>query len=1058
MKNAQRIQWGCLVSAALVLASCSSGGGDGLPSQMTLVRVSNGFGEILPHSTRALDAAGNPTQQIISIKTFADLVNNVNAENPVLPPPAFLETAVLPGGEPGNHFFYATFSRPIDIDSVLSGLPGAEADNFLAGSITVVALDPTTGGITTIRGRPFINGQTYGGVPQGEPLRYQLQTWVFSDGTVNPEVDNDQDGAPDGLGFPGTQATFNGAESLVNPQTFVFVVDADGDLATHETFPTGRQIRLGITTALRADNSKQLQVPALACTTVGADLLRPEVLITPAPNSSPRITPGQGQRDVDPLTTILVEFSEPIQPSTLGPLPTGAPPGPSAAISVGFGPPTQRVDLPFNVSPVSVFDLTRWVLVPAFHFPGEGPATAECGAFNRVDVLVNAFQFDDLFGNTNANSGSTFFETGEGPGLVNAPVSPDTIYVGRVGAQQGISVIDLNGFGGGTGNPVYDPTYNTFQEGWTNFPNNPNYRLQGSIIRPPLGPPTCTVNGGSAGVFTLTKDSSLNDLVVRAPVLLQAGDMALGHALDRTFNNGPAPFGCQAGGGNLCALDGQKQIRMILGGPNTLMPPILNNPILNSLTGGENIISWAPSPNPPPMIFPPLCISPFIASQEPTSIFTILPTFDFPLSVGLGLSNLLVPGDPFGNPNIGVPPSGLLSVEQNAIMRGPSLPATNISACHPYMERQQVGQFLYMVDRGRRELVVLNSNRMVVVDRILMPDPTSIALGTNLDLLAVSNQSVGLVSFVDINPSSSTFHQIVQTTVVGGSPRGIAWQPDNEDILVCNEGDNTMSIISTLSLQVRKSVSSQLDRPFDLVVTARQARFGFQRNVYFAYILNRTGRVAMFESGPNGVNGWGYDDVIGSAPQEFRNPKAIQADPISLASAVWIAHEGRLDPETDAPGPFNQPALSRLKIESAIFGALPLNVTSLLIPQFRDMAMAVDISIGPDQLSGIPVDIAFDNLRNLGGLSNYALNTFSPGIPTPVNGRNVVRVVQGQVNNTNEAAHMFVAIPSPANSDGLVDVIDISGGYTRKDTNAFQPGIQSIPVRGAQILMDLFRQ
>lgn len=45
----------------------------------------------------------------------------------------------------------------------------------------------------------------------------------------------------------------------------------------------------------------------------------------------------------------------------------------------------------------------------------------------------------------------TSFTTGEGPGIVNAPVAPECIYVGIGGAQSGVSVIDLNGFGQGTG-------------------------------------------------------------------------------------------------------------------------------------------------------------------------------------------------------------------------------------------------------------------------------------------------------------------------------------------------------------------------------------------------------------------------------------------------------------------------------------------------------------------------------------------------------------------------------------------------------------------------------
>ena len=36
------------------------------------------------------------------------------------------------------------------------------------------------------------------------------------------------------------------------------------------------------------------------------------------------------------------------------------------------------------------------------------------------------------------------------------------------------------------------------------------------------------------------------------------------------------------------------------------------------------------------------------------------------------LTNLLLPGDPFGDPASGIPPSGLLSVEQNSWFEGPS--------------------------------------------------------------------------------------------------------------------------------------------------------------------------------------------------------------------------------------------------------------------------------------------------------------------------------------------------------------------------------------------------
>ncbi|MBK7642820.1 MAG: hypothetical protein IPJ19_07165 [Planctomycetes bacterium] len=68
--------------------------------------------------------------------------------------------------------------------------------------------------------------------------------------------------------------------------------------------------------------------------------------------------------------------------------------------------------------------------------------------------------------------------------VTNAPVAPDTIYVGRAGAGGGLSVIDLNGFGASTGDPTYDPTGQTFQQGWSMYPYNPNVRLQGLLMSP----------------------------------------------------------------------------------------------------------------------------------------------------------------------------------------------------------------------------------------------------------------------------------------------------------------------------------------------------------------------------------------------------------------------------------------------------------------------------------------------------------------------------------------------------------------------------------------------
>ena len=105
----------------------------------------------------------------------------------------------------------------------------------------------------------------------------------------------------------------------------------------------------------------------------------------------------------------------------------------------------------------------------------------------------------------------------------------------------------------------------------------------------------------------------------------------------------------------------------------------------------------------------------------------------------------------------------------------------------PFTSRQQVGHFLYVLDRDNRQVVIVNSNRFTVLDTIQLSDPVSMAVAPNMTRLAVSNFASSSVTFIDIDPQSATFHQVINAVSVGQGPSGIAWQPDNEDILVCNE-------------------------------------------------------------------------------------------------------------------------------------------------------------------------------------------------------------------------------------------------------------------------------
>ena len=1040
----------------LAFTSCSGGGaaGGGGSDGMDLIEITNGFGLLVPYQVFRADAQGNPTPVLIQIRKHEDLIDNVNPLNPILPLTTWPVTATLPDGTEGNHFISARFTQPILVNSVLDPSASGQGNSGLLGPISMVATDPVSGSAISVKGRAFVGGRTYATNP--ETGLFELMRWVYADAgmLVVQGYDSDGDEVPDwfpGLGFPGTQASgapFPGALDLVRDDAFVFVPDEDGTLLTHEEFPSGRQVRLKVSTAVKAVDGRELARSALGSATVGPDTIVPEVGVTPPPNSVPQVTPGAGQTDVDPQTSIRVTFTEPLQPHTLGTFPTGSPSSISAAVSMTFGPPSQIVQVPFSILPPSVFDLSVWDLTPTFAFPGAGPAFQQCGTFNEVTVAINSAQYQDLSANTNQLAAQTNFFTGKGPGLVNAPVAPEAIYVGRVGAESGLSVIDLNGFGGSTGDPSFDFTFQTFPKGWSNFPNNPNVRLQGAIIRPPLQPGTCTVDGGSAGTFTLTLDSNLEDMVLATPIVTAVGEMMLGQSLDLVFNNGQDPTGCQAGGGNLCAITGKKVVQTAFATATTLGPPLPGQIIAAYIPGGANPVSWSPHPNPPPLVFPPLCLSPYIGGKEPSSIENLLPT--------VNVTNLLVPGDPLGKPLMGIPPSGLLARFQNSFFQGPGTPGQPLTACLDYQVRQQIGHFMYVADRARREIVVLNSNRFTVLDRIPVTDPTDLAMGPNLDFLAVTNQSSNTVTFINIQPSSSNFHRIVKKTQVGVAPRGISWDPGNEDILVCNEGENSISIISAFSFEVRKAVSSFLNKPFDIVISQRQANFGYFRNVYFAYILNRNGDVAIFESGPNGVNGWGYDNIIGVTPFEFDKPKKIVLDATDLRGAVWILHENKLlsdGTQSGIPGA----ALTNIRIDSAIVGMLALNVNSLTVPQYRDMSFKVSVSVGPDQLTGVPVDMVFDDLTNLGAMANQP-SAFGVGFPVPLNGKSYVRPAGGTAIPTNNPSYIFLAVPSSSQGPGVVDVLSADSGFTRHDTDPYISGIQSIPVPGATFLMDYYRQ
>lgn len=1047
-----------LSASLLPFTACGSGGGGANSGPMDLVVVSNGFpGQLLPYQIHALTfpGSGAPTPTVIEVRRIEDLTANVNRGNPdlnpVLPVPTWPTAATLPSGDPGNHFVVVQFTRPIQVASVIDASPAGTVNFGLTGAITVTALDPTTGVSIPIPGRAFIDGFTPDPANPG-----QLVRWVGRAASGQPVALQTQ-----GLGFPGVASTFPDATRLVMPQSFVFIPDADDDLNTLETFPTfnpPRLIRVRCSTGVKANGGDTLIAEAHASATVGPDTIVPEVLRNPS-TTAPAVFVEVGgqllpapQENVSPLTAIEIEFTEPVQPGRIGQLPSGIPPVLSPSTDVTFGSGTTPVFVTFTAAPVSPYNLSRYRLQPTMNFPGIDPVNGP-SSFNTVNVTVNANSVADLRYNfdvtppfpINFNSQNAFtsFETGEGPGIVNAPVAPGVVYIGRNGPEPGISVIDLNGFGKSTGNPVQDDptTPQVIEWFWnqvdpnapagiptTKFIYNKNL-LWGVALVPPLEVGTTTLDGGSGGLFSLTRDSSLSDRVARAPLIQSVADMAMGQALDRVINNADTTCPTTSGGGNVCAGD------------------TLRSSATNFF---QNTIQVEPEPNPPGLRIPfdpPLCNSPLILGNEVTAILPAQPP-----EVA---SNLMAEGLPFGNPNplfsLPTPPTGYYHSVNNGAPNflGPFPAGSNISDCagQTWFLRQQVGHFLYVVDSLQDKIVVLNSNRMTLMDTISLPDPTRLSVEPNLKHLAVSNFSTDTVSLVDIDPTSLSFHEVVRTIVVGNGPLGISWQPDNEDLWVCNNLGNSVSVISGISQQVRKTLANQLVSPIDCALTTRQVGIGFNAQVYFGYILNQTGTVAIYESGPDGTNGIGFDEVIGLLSETFPQPTAIQPDVGDLFSGAWIAHR-------TANG---EPSVSHIHLDNSSPGPLPLNPSNTfggqVSPSFRNREWSVDRVIQPDQLSGIPTDIAFDNAINIGGGPQVGFGFVALGSTISQDSKQIVRPVPGGLSPVHFSEFLFVA----SISTGTVDVIDEATAI-RVDVNPVAQGVQSILAPGAAVLCDYWRQ
>ncbi len=1036
-----------LAAAGLLLVPACGPGGNFLSedknakdSSMKILAVSNGFGRLLPHVIFEPLPDGSPSQQPREILSIDDLIEARPSDlNPVLPPATWRvqvdeETAeVFPvnvAGNLANHFIAVEFSRSVDVNSLLASGAGASLNSGLTGAVSFVAYDQATGFSEPLVGRAFVNGSTFAGIPA------EFEKWV---GKVDGDLNRVKALVSEAIGYPGTDdspivpnGAFQNAGQFINPRTLFFVIDTDDDLSTYEALPLGKVIRVVISDAVRDTRGRRLAESGVATSSVDADALAPQLLLDGV-GGTPITTPTDLSVDVACDTFIRWSFDESCQPHSVGPLPDVVPPALSNEFTVeflppvpeGIDPPGQAFQLPYTILPISPFDFTSFEVMPSVAFPGKDPL----GATSAVTVSYFHNAAEDLFGNRDdlsTDTTSISFTVGSGcPSLVNAPVAPGAILAASNGggSSSGLRVIDLDGTGQGTGDPTHDelnPLYNvTFNEDGdpiegdvSKFPFNPNLGVQD--LFPPLNRDFTTIAGGSRGVFTLTQNSSLTTQLVSGSVVGTVTDMMIGHPLDIAFNN----FDCLSGGKNNCASAALQ----------------LHPATAQRLPG--NSIQYAPHPNPPRLQLSPSCFAPLIQTEEPT--------FGDQNRDGNFATNLLITGDAFGTIG-GNGPSGLLT--RSPTYNGANFygPAPSAQACPTFTLRQQVGHFLYVADTANDQIMVLNSNRMTVLDTIPVSDPVDMALSPDMNTLAVSNRGTSTLTLIDTDPFSANFHtELKKVSLIdkidnrrGLGPTEVVWQPDDEDILVVCERSNSVAFVSTGDFEVRKIIPG-VAQPRLISVSNRDLGVGFATGLYYAYVVSATGAMSVFESGPDGPQGIGYDDFIGQVQLEgqsgFTSPSVLQPNPGSITHGAYVAYREGSDG-----------AVSEVHLKSSPAGQRSLSASAFNPdPNFRAKEFAINRSwTGTNISSASIVDLALDDLTNLGDL--IAFRSFlTGGAPILHSSKSMFRTGGGATGPVSTPRFLFVA-----NANGRVDVIDLEKGT---------PFVDPIRLPGVRVLAHYWRQ
>ena len=768
--------------------------------------------------------------------------------------------------------------------------------------------------------------------------------------------------------------------------------------------------------------------------------------------------------------------------------------------------------VPFRIYPLHQNNLCTYILNPVLDLPGsrEFPLIPDDPindpdnihvSVERIRVTLRVFTHDDnthtgspielaapvnmgltgFFGQdgelNTAVSDQTFLVSSGGR-YVNAPVCPMALYYAM--GPKGLGVVDLDGNGFTTNDPDFtkialvtsEKFYNRFGNAGMGIGNDYSYGAKAVGGAPPyigLGSntPMPGVNEGSTGIDSVVRDSDGDARLFPDPTggekFFNISDVEVGNFLDTIYFDV----------GNEWA---HKSYHL--------------SAINIAATGNwsNNLISTPPTPNPPPLSVPVgmrathVILDEFELSEEGAFVITGKEVFtvDLPgLLVGYapksGFIHLL-PADLAGSqtdesfpPNRSTWPGAMGPTDPDYMNLGPVADSSTIGIGWYYGSRQQIGNFLFVADKANNQVRVLNSNTMDLITSLTgLSSPDSVAVSSDLKKLYVSNSGGGYVTVFNVNPKSDDFLNPVTNIWVGAQPKGICCQPDLDDVLVCNYGSNTISIINPITNTVRKTVSSLVNKPWDLVAAPRQfTGLGFSTGVYHAYISNYGGdNILIFESGPDGIGGIGYDDILDPVPQtgqngqqflHVHNPRGLCYDPLyntqsMIAGGCYVAHSAG-----------SYAVVSRIQFcaqqgpQGPIF-LIPNAGSVGGTPGFGKRVFEIVAQWGgvSEPLSGTSaIDIALLDYNRERWLDQNWLSSFfvtslgdlggNPTATLPINNKHPIRIISGAVNPTLLPDLMYVAYQYTP----VIDVLDPASSQVVKAISGL-PG-------GARVLKTYFK-